>query len=135
MPVVSSVTTQLKKKITPQIVEASTPEETKQRKENCLDIIDIATDTFKKNLLKGVVPLRTTLDLERIVKLMLLLSGEAESRVGKEPEVIEEDIMEIDAIKKMIDQEDPLLLQLQEKLFEALNDNNDSKDTTLNRKD
>ena len=81
-PLVTSVSTKLRKTIRPD-TQVVTPDEIKAKKKDLMGVVDSGIELFKKNLAEGKVDMSTSLDLERLVKLTLLLSGEADSVTGK----------------------------------------------------
>ena len=82
---IGSIATELKKTISPcKRTNVTTEEETAERKTKFLNILDKSTEAFLKKLESGEITINTTADFERIVKLTLLLSGEADSIKGKE---------------------------------------------------
>lgn len=135
MAIVSSVGAKLRKTVSSTNPSVATEEETSKRKKLFLSVLDKTIQNFLDNLEKGLIPINSTLDLERIVKLTLLISGEADSRTGQEPtqEEIEAEVnatntaIALEEIRTMIKNNDPVLDQLYSKLFTSLNDNNDQK--------
>ena len=128
-PLVSSVSARIKQTIPDNGVEVATPEETKNRKKNFLAMLDKATEQFTKNLEKGKVDLSTTLDLERIVKLTLLVSGEADSIHGSskttETETsAENDKIAISKVEEILNSDDPAVEEIFNKLYEGYNELN-----------
>jgi hypothetical protein len=81
---VGSMATQLRKTVKSSNASASTPEESLARKSKLLGILDTAINQFLDNLEKGKISLTNTADLERLVKLTLLLQGEANNINGTE---------------------------------------------------
>lgn len=132
MSKVTSVSTQLRKSIAlNSATQAATTEETIARKKKLLSILDVSTDKFEANLKKGLVNLDSSIDLERIVKMMLLLSGEAETRIGKEPteELEQKEIVakDISRIRDLIQEDDPDVMAVFNKVFKGYNDMNDAE--------
>ena len=133
-PLVSSMSTVLRKSIqsSTQIV---TPEQIKEKKLDWLGVVNDSLDLFKKNLLDGKVDMSSSLDLERLVKLGLLLSGEAETITGKpnsEQEVTAVDSVQAAAanmskIDEILDSDDPDVQSLFKKLYEGYNKKNDQE--------
>lgn len=128
-PLVTSVSTTLKKTI--QSTQVVTEDEIKEKKRDVLNVIDKTLGIFKKNLEDGKVEMSSSLDLERIVKLMLLLSGEPDSVTGKphgeqEQEVITQQL-EVSAskVEEVLDWDDPEVQSLYNKLFQGYNSAND----------
>ena len=124
---ISSVSTILKKAISP--TQVVTPEESKQRKRKMLGIVDTALEQFQKNLENGGVVLDSSLDLERLVKCSLLLSGEPDSITGKpDGQSTEQHIIEASKIKDILDENDPMVKSLFDKLYKGYNTINDNSD-------
>lgn len=128
-PLVTSVSTTLKK--TMQSTQVVTEDEIKEKKRDILNVIDKTLGIFKKNLEDGKVEMSSSLDLERIVKLMLLLSGEPDSVTGKphgeqEQEVITQQL-EVSAskVEEVLNWDDPEVQSLYNKLFQGYNSAND----------
>lgn len=131
-PLVGSVATRLKSTQFSNGVEVTTPEETKQRKQEFLSVLDTAIVQFKQNLAKGKVGLDSTLDLERLIKLTLLVSGEADSISGKtsskETEVGTEDVkISMSKIEEILSLDDPDVKAIYDKLYQGYNEINDEK--------
>lgn len=131
-PLVTSVSTTLKKTFN-ESRPVVTPEEVQEKKRDMLSTINIAFDTFKKNLQDGKVEMNTSLDLERLVKLTLLLSGEADSINGRpfgeseqETTVNTQSIgLSISKIDEILDLNDPTVKEMYQKLFDGMNELND----------
>lgn len=102
------------------------PEEAKQRKSKMLNIVDIALDKFTQNLAEGKVKLESSLDLERLVKLSLILFGEADSITGKPVNQSEQiELSDISKVVDILDEADPEVKSLFEKLYHGYNRLND----------
>lgn len=118
---VSSVSSTLKRQNSnTQIV---TPEEAKQRKSTMLNIVDVALDQFVQNLRAGKVKLNSSLDLDRLIKLALILSGEADSIAGK-PDNQSEDI-DMSKVEEILNGDDPDVQAMFKKLYQGYNRIND----------
>lgn len=130
-PLVGSVATQLKKTITSSSTQAATPEETVQRKSKLLSILDKSADAFLSALVNGTAEIKTSADLERIVKLTLLLSGEADTIQGKASSVEEESTTSVSAeismskVEEILDTNDPYVKAIFDKLYKGYNEIND----------
>ena len=122
MPFISSVSSTLKRTYSP--TQVCTPEESKQRKVEMLNIVDNALDLFRKNLEAGEVKLNSSLDLERLVKLALILSGEADSITGKP--IHESEQMDVSKVSSILDKDDPMVQAIFEKLYDSYNQLNDT---------
>lgn len=128
-PLVTSVSTTLKKTI--QSTQVVTEDEIKEKKRDVLNVIDKTLGIFKKNLEDGKVEMSSSLDLERIVKLMLLLSGEPDSVTGKphgeqEQEVITQQLgVSASKVEEVLNWDDPEVQSLYNKLFQGYNSAND----------
>lgn len=129
-PLVSSVSSRIKQTVSDNGIVVTTAEETANRKKNFLVMLDKATEQFTKNLEKGKVELNTTVDLERLVKLTLLLSGEADSIQGNskitETEAsVEGNNLAISKVEEILDFDDPSVKEIFDKLYEGYNKLND----------
>src|SRR5690606_39379211 len=75
--------------------KAKNPNE--ERKRAIQNIVDMALEQFHEKLAKGEIEIKSTADLERLVKLSQLLDGEPTEIVKNEAEELAEiDIQEID---------------------------------------
>ena len=132
-PLVTSVSTKLKKTISTQDTQVISPDEIKEKKKDLLGIIDSSLAIFKKNLAEGKVAMDTSLDLERLVKLTLLLSGEADSVTGRphgeqeqETSVTAQSVgLSMSKIEKILNIDDPEVKAMFDKLYEGYNELND----------
>lgn len=132
-PLVTSVSTKLRKTLLPD-TQVATPDEVKEKKRTLLDIVQQGTDLFKKNLSEGRVEMSTSSDLERLVKLTLLLSGEADSVTGKphgevdqETSIVAQSIS-MSKIEEILNLDDPEVKKMYEKISQGYNELNDSDD-------
>ena len=133
-PLVSSMSTVLRKSIKSS-TQVVTPEQIKEKKLDWLGVVNDSLDLFKKNLIDGKVDMSSSLDLERLVKLGLLLSGEAETITGKpnsEQEVTAVDSVQaasanMSKIDEILDSDDPDVQSLFKKLYEGYNKKNDQE--------
>lgn len=91
------------------------PVEIRQRNAYMLDIVDQAIDQFLANLKKGKVKLKSSLDLERLIKVAVLLSDTMKS----EPSV--QKTMETNTTLP----DDPLVTELYNKIYQKYNRQND----------
>lgn len=131
---IGSIATELKKTVgTSNNTQVATVEETKVRKSRFLNILDKATTTFLKKLEAGEISINNTADLERLVKLTLLLSGEADSIKGKESSTEETTSVTAEAlnpditdIKDVLDINNPNVKAIYDSIFNKYNDANDS---------
>lgn len=130
-PLVTSVSTTLKKTI--QSTQVVTPDEVKEKKKDMLSVIDKSLNIFKKNLEDGKVEMNTSLDLERIVKLTLLLSGEPDSVTGRPHGEQEQDTtvsaqsigVSMSKVEKILNLNDPDVKTMFDKLYQGYNTAND----------
>lgn len=130
-PLVTSVSTTLKKTI--QSTQVVTPNEVKEKKKDMLSVIDKSLNIFKKNLEDGKVEMNTSLDLERIVKLTLLLSGEPDSVTGRPHGEQEQDTtvsaqsigVSMSKVEKILNLDDPDVKTMFDKLYQGYNTAND----------
>lgn len=128
-PLVSSISTVLKKTIHSD-TQVCIPEEVIKKKRDMLDIVDNSLKVFSRNLSEGRVDMTTSSDLERLVKLSLLLSGEADSITGKPANQVEEnklDSVEISMskVEQILSPDDPEVKSLFDKLYNGYNEEND----------
>lgn len=129
-PLVSSVSARIRQTVPDNGVTVTTPEETTARKKIFLAMLDKATEQFTKALEKGKVELNSTLDLERIVKLTLLVSGEADSIQGSSKTTETETSVEsakiaMSKVEEILDSDDPTVSDIFNKLYEGYNKMND----------
>lgn len=132
-PLVTSVSTKLRKTIHPD-TQVVTPDEIKEKKKDLMSVVDSGIELFKKNLAEGKVDMSTSLDLERLVKLTLLLSGEADSVTGKpygetdqETSIVAQSIS-MSKIEEILDLNDPEVKSMYEKISRGYNELNDIDD-------
>jgi hypothetical protein len=114
--------------------QVATPEETIGRKKKYLGILDKAIDKIADNLESGKMALDSSLDLDRIIKLSLLVSGEADSITGKSGKETTQE-MDVEAkklsmskIESILDLEDPEVKAMYDKLYDSYNKLNDEVD-------
>lgn len=132
-PLVTSVSTKLRKTIRSD-TQVVTPEEIKEKKKDLMSVVDSGIELFKKNLAEGKVDMSTSLDLERLVKLTLLLSGEADSVTGKpygetdQETSITAQSISMSKIEEILDLNDPEVKSMYEKISKGYNELNDIDD-------
>lgn len=132
-PLVTSVSTKLRKTIRPD-TQVVTPDEVKEKKKDLMSVVDSGIELFKKNLAEGKVDMSTSLDLERLVKLTLLLSGEADSVTGKpygetdQETSITAQSISMSKIEEILDLNDPEVKSMYEKISKGYNELNDIDD-------
>lgn len=132
-PLVTSVSTKLRKTIHPD-TQVVTPDEIKEKKKDLLSVVNDGVELFKKNLAEGKVDMSTSLDLERLVKLTLLLSGEADSVTGKpygeadQETSITAQSISMSKIEEILDLNDPEVKSMYEKISKGYNELNDIDD-------
>lgn len=123
-PLVSSVSSQMKKYISS--TQVVTPEEVKKSKRSMLDIVNSALGQFKAKLESGKIDLDSSTDLDRLVKLNLLLSGEANNINGSPANQVEQvDTTELSSSSSILDDNDPTVQELWKKLYDGYNQKND----------
>jgi hypothetical protein len=109
----------------------ATPAETVERKKVFLEVLDKATEQIIKNLEDGKMSLDSSLDLDRVIKLSLLVSGEPDSIHGKSgSESVSEAELEaqklsMSKIEAVLDVDDPDVKAMYDKLYENYNKMND----------
>lgn len=134
-PLVTSISTTLRKTIHTD-TQVVTPEEIKEKKKDMLNVISDSLELFKRNLSEGKVSMTNTADLERLIKLQLLLSGEADSRVGKPYGESEQETtvsgqsasISMSKIEQILTMEDEDVKNMFNKLYEGYNEANDLDD-------
>lgn len=133
-PLVTSVSAKLKKTVRQNDTQVVSAEEVKEKKKSLLGIIDDSIEVFKKNLSKGKVTLNSSADLERLIKLTLLLSGEADSVTGRpygeqeqETTVVSQSIS-MSKIEEILDLNDPEVKKMYDKISQGYNNLNDIDD-------
>lgn len=134
-PLVTSISTTLRKTIQSP-TQVVSPEEVKEKKKDLLGVIDQSLNIFKKNLEDGKVDMSTSLDLERLAKLMLLLSGEADSVMGRpQGEQVQDTTTNLQSIgvsmskvESILDLSDPTVKAIYDKLYSGYNTANDIDD-------
>lgn len=123
-PLVSSVSSQMKKYTSS--TQVVTPEEIKKNKRGMLGVVNSALEQFKSNLESGKIDLDSSLDLDRLVKLNLLLSGEANSISGSPASQVEQvETTELSNTSSILDENDPTVKELWKKLYDGYNQKND----------
>lgn len=135
-PLVSSVSTQLKKTISVSDTQVVTPEQVKEKKQKLLEVIETATEQFIDNLKNKKVDLSSSLDLERLVKLTLLLSGEADTITGTSvnQKEIESTIgvpsaeISMSKVEEILSLDDPEVKAMFDKLYNGYNEINNQAD-------
>ena len=134
-PLVTSISTTLRKTLHAD-TQVVTPEEIREKKKDMLGIINDSLELFKKNLSEGKVSMTNTADLERLIKLQLLVSGEADSRVGKPYGESEQETtvssqaasISMSKIEQILTMEDEDVKNMFNKLYEGYNEANDIDD-------
>ena len=132
-PLVTSISTTLRKSVQTSDTQVATPEEIKAKKQSMMSVIDDSLELFKNNLIAGKVAMNTSADLERLIKLSLLLSGEADSRVGKPYGEVEQETttsahsasISMSKVEEILNLEDEDVKKMYDKLFEGYNAAND----------
>lgn len=127
-PMISSATSKIRSITAYNGVQVATPEETQKRKRTFLDTIDTITAKFKENVQTGKVQITSVADFEKLVKLALLLSGEADSISGKaaETEVASETMrLSMSKIEEILNEDDPDVIAMYNKLYDKYNELND----------
>ena len=115
MSLVSNVAAGLKKQ-TEQAEHSHNPNFNKQKIAN---IVNTALDQFAANLATGKIELKSTVDLDRLVKISLLLSGELN------PDNSGENFSK-SKLESVLDDNDPEVTSMYHKLFENYNKLNDA---------
>ena len=113
---VSNFTIRLRKRLR----KAKNPNE--ERKKAIQNIVDMALEQFHEKLAKGEIEIKSTADLERLVKLSQLLDGEPTEIVKNEAEELAE--IDIQEIREELPED---FEELEKKLLETLNQRNVKK--------
>lgn len=115
---VSSMTYKIKKQVKKQ--------KAKENKMQEIDtILQLALDQFEENLRQGKVQLKSTADLERLVKLKLLLQGEPTDIVETRDDA---EVLEEEMIKDVREELGDDFEKLTETLFQKMNERNDNEE-------
>lgn len=128
-PTVSSVTTKLKQFHNG--VQASSPEDTIARKQKLLNLLDLAVEQAEDKIQSGKLEITSTADIERLIKMTLLVSGEANDIHGSTDSVEKTETSEalsMSQIDKILDINDPGVREMYEKLYAGYNNVNDIED-------
>lgn len=125
-PLVSSISTTVSHNLGHSDDRVATPEETIGRKRTILNIVDMGLQQFGENLANGNVSLSSTLDLERLTKLMLLVSGEPDSISGEAADTEVTDTTSASSAA-VLDPDDPDVARVFDKLYRQLNETNDEQ--------
>lgn len=129
-PMVTSAVTRLRRNVLP--TQVVSPEEVMESKRTALDLVYLGLDQFKANLEQGRVSFTTSSDLERLIKLMLTLSGEADTIQGRpHGELEEEATLESIAVatskaEDILSLDDPEVAAIYDKLYDGYNEANDA---------
>ena len=127
-PSISSATSKIRSVISNNGTVVATPEETITSKRSYLDMIDLMAEKFQENVKNGKVQITNVTEFEKVVKLALLLSGEADSISGKtsETEVASETMrMSMSKIEEILNEDDPDVIAMYNKLYNKYNELND----------
>lgn len=133
-PQVHSVTAELKRTFEGATgVKAAETDETVQRKKKALQITDAAMEKILAGIQNGSIQLTTSSDIERVLKMMMLLSGEPDSITGStggtetvtDTRLVAESSMS--RIREILSGDDPNVKALYQKLFDGYNALNDGK--------
>ena len=114
--------------------EVTTPEETVARKKKFLSILDKAIEKIAENIESGKMELDSSLDLDRVIRLSLLVSGEADNITGKagkettQETEIEAKKLSMSKIEQILNLDDPEVKSMYDKLYESYNKLNDESD-------
>lgn len=111
--------------ITPK--EVPKEEDLQERKSKMFRILDYTINIFEDNLKQGKVKIKSTQDLERIVKMILLISGEPDSIVKQDTDITMENVNteQIEVVREMLQNGDPAILAIKERLLSIQNTQND----------
>lgn len=127
-PMISATVSKIRSTTSLNGSQVATLEETKARKKKFLNTLDAISDKFQENVQTGKVQLTSMADFEKAVKLMLLLSGEADSISGKtsETEVNAETMkLSISKIEEILQEDDPEVIAMYNRIYDKYNELND----------
>lgn len=127
-PMISAAAAKIRSVTTYNGTQVATPEETQKRKRGFLDTIDMIASKFQNDIQADKVRITSVADFEKLVKLALLLSGEADSISGKaaETEVASETMrLSMSKIEEILKEDDPEVIAMYNKLYEKYNELND----------
>ena len=131
-PMVSSISARIRNTVYENTTtEVTTPEETAGRKKLFLEVLDKAMEQIADNIESGKMALDTSLDLDRVIKLSLLVSGEADSITGKSGKETTQEIeleskkLSMSKIEQILDLDDPEVKAMYDKLYDSYNQIND----------
>lgn len=128
MSLISATAQKLKKTIKTNGVQVTTTEETAKRKQGFLSILDDLAEKYSEKVKKDKINIHGTMDLERLIKLTLLLSGEPESVTSQTGvEQVEQGFVNVE---KVLDPNDPLVNEIYQRLLHGYNDENDEAGRT-----
>lgn len=133
-PMVTSVSSHIKKTTYNNGSQVTTKEETIKRKQGFLGMLDAVGEQIMQNIQDGKIELTSTMDIERLIKLTLLVSGEADSIRGKADSTESGTGVESDAklsmsqIEKILSLDDPEVQKMYDKLYQGYNEINDQED-------
>ena len=99
------------------------PEQIRQRKIEMLGVVETGLEQFTTALVNNEIKMDSTLDLERLVKLAMLLSGEPDTVVGTPTNQVE--VTEQNTLESMLDENDDITNALVRELYERYNEQND----------
>lgn len=125
-PTVSSVTTKFKH--FQNGVQVSPVEDTLARKQKLLGLLDLAVAQAEEKIQSGKLEITSTADIERLIKMTLLVSGEANDIQGSidSTEIESSQALSMSQIDKILDIKDPSVQEMYKKLYAGYNKVNDS---------
>ncbi len=91
--------------------------------EGVKEIVGRSIEVYNKNLMENKIEISSVGDLEKLVKLQLLLEGKADSRVGKPLGEVEE-VTTTELGVPVLDTDDEDVKKVFEKLYEQMNEKN-----------
>lgn len=132
-PMVTSVSSFIKKTTHFNGESVTSKEDTCRRKRGFLEMLDEIGIQVAKQIKDGKIELTNTMDIERLIKLTLLVSGEADTikgKVGSSESEIGVDTsakLSMSQVESILSLEDPEVVAMYEKLYKGYNELNDQK--------
>ena len=128
-PLVTSMSTTIRNHEYDNGTQVTTPEQTIQRKKRFLKVLDKAISQIEENLTNGNMKLIDSIDIERVVKLTLLVSGEADSISGKSDvkETVSTAEAEASKLAESIDENDTDIKAMFDRMFATFNEQNNKE--------
>ena len=98
-------------------------EDTQNNKKHLLDVVNLSINKYKDNLNTGTIEIKSIADLEKLVKMSLLLTGEPDS-ITSTTNTTELGVT-LESTNIQLDLNDSSVKEVYEKLFGAYNEKNE----------